>query len=711
MSEISSIYFGNKAVQSIETKNGVLYGGNKFIFEEYNYSGIDGYKIVGSKYKVKDLNQSVDVVIPGEYKHKPVLAIECDDLFNTSGSTIYINSLTMPSSIRVLSGNVFRLGEYTWEGVHFTNFYYDGTLADWNHILFSQRNACPHDLCSNSYYKNDSSSENWNQIDNTSGMVRISWEDDFVNQYAFAFGVFIKDRNDSSRNSIGFELYLSSNQELNVATNAFIEGWCNYITPKTPSTWHGYSFLGDKAFYKSRLIEFITPQNQIVGVTSLPEQIFSDCSKLSLVDLHTSKINYISTNAIGGCSVLRTLKLSDSVQTTSQNTILGNCNLCNEIYDYSFPFTNIYSNSQVYHHAQEEQSIYITYTSVEGVDVHLRYVGDSYVVLEYVDVPLNLVSKLTLPSTFSWNGITCDKLFLQWHYSSDYIFDYTKISKLYVETNYAGIFHKDVDYTSLIKNKPSYWQSAPSVSVYFNGSMRDLLSQYVQEYDYYWSAGNIYFYGLPTYTNNNGNYELVTKYMSIEGTDMFMKNKPYPFYTSNYRNTLFPKYTITNLRIVNNFSSSIGQDRFGGCAITNLYFTGAIEELINYFRGYEYSYGVVQNPMHIDNVYVIDENGETIFDGDNYTQVTEVVIPSTQTYLYGGTSCVMPSNLTKITIPVGVTKFNNGAFYFLGYLPDSQNFSGIYYEGTIAQWNSINKESSYASIHCPVHCTDGNTTL
>jgi hypothetical protein len=72
--------------------------------------------------------------------------------------------------------------------------------------------------------------------------------------------------------------------------------------------------------------------------------------------------------------------------------------LCNEIYVYSANLPNNYYN--VYQHKQEEPSIYINYTSIEGVNVHLRYTGDNTVVLEYLDRTPDNIRKLTLPSEF-----------------------------------------------------------------------------------------------------------------------------------------------------------------------------------------------------------------------------------------------------------------------------------------------------------------------
>ncbi|MBR5098777.1 MAG: leucine-rich repeat domain-containing protein, partial [Spirochaetales bacterium] len=64
------------------------------------------------------------------------------------------------------------------------------------------------------------------------------------------------------------------------------------------------------------------------------------------------------------------------------------------------------------------------------------------------------------------------------------------------------------------------------------------------------------------------------------------------------------------------------------------------------------------------------------------------------------------SNLTNLTIPSSVTTIEDYAFQICIKL------SNITYEGTIEQWNSINKESYWKPILATVvHCADGDVAI
>lgn len=65
------------------------------------------------------------------------------------------------------------------------------------------------------------------------------------------------------------------------------------------------------------------------------------------------------------------------------------------------------------------------------------------------------------------------------------------------------------------------------------------------------------------------------------------------------------------------------------------------------------------------------------------------------------------SNLTSITIPDSVRNIGKQVFYFC------RNLKNIYYIGTKAQWNNINKDSNWHSIipATVVHCSDGDVPI
>lgn len=700
MSEISSIYFGNKAVQSIETKNGVLYGGDKFIYEDYiDSTGTEGYKIVGSKYKRND--KITDIVIPKEYNHKPVLAIEASDLFNNYSRRV---NLTLPSSIKKISGGAFN-------GIlYFDTFYFDGSLEEWGRIDFDGLYDCPHYRCDGmSYFKNPLTNE-WDQIDNSNGMARVEWRYDEVKKYTFYGNIFIKQKRNPvidtwQEYKVGFELYLVNNQAIDIKEHAFDNGWCNKITPANPSTWRGYMSIGDYSFWNSKLLEFITPQNQYTGLSFLPRYAFSS-SLIRIADFHTSNISSIENYSFEGCSELRAIKFSDSVQTTG-SYLCRQSYLCREAYIYSFNSPGIIYNVS-YKHTQEEPSIYFEYISSEGVTVHLRYEGENTVVLEYLDITPSNIKTLTLPSEFTWNGIACDKLKFEYSSLNSVSFPYTKINRVNVEKNFIEFIHTDNDsYTALLSNPPQDY-SSPSYEIYFNGSMREFVSQYYSVRYISYPDYN-YFYGDKIWVKENNEFVRLTEYISVEETDRFV---------SYCESSLAPSRTINKVRIPETFNKPLPLGTFTHSYINNLFCdTNDVSKLLIYFSASPNTwYGRVEDAAinRIEKLYIKDPNGTEVLEGETYSLTTEFIIPSSVTTLTGGT-LVFPFNLTKLTIPVETTKFGGYSFYFLS----RYNSSGltrpyIYYEGTVEQWNAITKLERYkngAPSNFTIHCTDGDTTL
>ena len=111
------------------------------------------------------------------------------------------------------------------------------------------------------------------------------------------------------------------------------------------------------------------------------------------------------------------------------------------------------------------------------------------------------------------------------------------------------------------------------------------------------------------------------------------------------------------------------------------------------------------------------------------SSLTSVTIPDSVTSIesYAFSGC---SGLTSVTIPDSVTSIGSSAFYGCISLtsvtiPDSVTsigsdaFSGcksltsIYYKGTIAEWNAIEKGKNwkYKTPKCVVHCSDGDLTI
>ena len=108
-----------------------------------------------------------------------------------------------------------------------------------------------------------------------------------------------------------------------------------------------------------------------------------------------------------------------------------------------------------------------------------------------------------------------------------------------------------------------------------------------------------------------------------------------------------------------------------------------------------------------------DENGYVIYtDGDEKILVayhgtnTELILPLdiTKIYQYAFYNC---NGLTSVTIPDSVTSIGESAFY------NCTGLTSVSFNGTIAQWNAIEKASSWKSNvrATEVVCKDGTTSL
>ena len=100
MSEISSIYFGNKAVQSIETKNGVLYGGD----DPFEYEAVSGgYAVTGFKQSlVRKRTYPTNISIPESHNNQPVVEIG-----ENAFSNLNLDQIFIPSSIKKVQREAF----------------------------------------------------------------------------------------------------------------------------------------------------------------------------------------------------------------------------------------------------------------------------------------------------------------------------------------------------------------------------------------------------------------------------------------------------------------------------------------------------------------------------------------------------------------------------------------------------------------------------
>lgn len=87
--------------------------------------------------------------------------------------------------------------------------------------------------------------------------------------------------------------------------------------------------------------------------------------------------------------------------------------------------------------------------------------------------------------------------------------------------------------------------------------------------------------------------------------------------------------------------------------------------------------------------------------------ISSIIIGNGVTNIGVSAFASLGDNFTQVTIPNSVTKIGNFAF------EKCASLTSISYTGTIAQWNTISKGSSW-HLNVPatvVHCTDGDAPI
>ncbi len=157
---------------------------------------------------------------------------------------------------------------------------------------------------------------------------------------------------------------------------------------------------------------------------------------------------------------------------------------------------------------------------------------------------------------------------------------------------------------------------------------------------------------------------------------------------------------LTSITMPNSVTS-IGNYAFSSCSSLNIYYDGTIDEWCNITFT-----NLSSNPMFYGKeFYLLDENGNVEYNGNNYKLLTELNIPNTVTSIGDYQFCGL-DNLITVFIPKSVTSIGFDSFNYcrslvsitipnsvtkIGYIFDDTGIilENVYYDGTIEEWCNI----------------------
>ena len=314
MSEISSIYFGNKEVQSIETKNGVLYGG----VDPFEYEAVDGgYAVTGFKQElVRKRKWPKTITIPETYEDLPVVEIGQEAFSHKQ-----LRKVTIPKTIKRLQESCFHECEATiilskdcdFEFIGNCCFYgcYGTEVLKVNGIIQGNLNYF-HDLVSIEGNYSFQGGDNYFSITGDSKLVSINLK----NVERIIGSAF------DSCSSLTSVVIPDSVIEFN-SCNAF--NGCTSLT--TVAIGNNITNIQNSCF--SRCSSLV---NVILGnsITTIEDWAFYQCTSLTNIELPNS-VAEIGIQAFRGCSSLTNVTIGSGI-TKMKELCFGDCPLLNDCY-------------------------------------------------------------------------------------------------------------------------------------------------------------------------------------------------------------------------------------------------------------------------------------------------------------------------------------------------------------------------------------------
>lgn len=729
MSEISSIYFGKKAVQSIETKNGILYGG----VDPFEYEAVDGgYAVTGFKQElVRKRKWPKTITIPETYEDLPVVEIGQEAFSHKQ-----LRKVTIPKTIKRLQESCFHECEATiilskdcdFEFIGNCCFYgcYGTEVLKVNGIIQGNLNYF-YDLVSIEGNYSFQGGYNYFSITGDSKLVSINLK----NVERIIGSAF------DSCSSLTSVVIPDSVIEFN-SWNAF--NGCTSLT--TVVIGNNITNIQNSCF--SRCSSLV---NVILGnsITTIEDWAFYQCTSLTNIELPNS-VAEIGTQAFRGCSSLTNVTIGSGI-TKMKELCFGDCPLLNDCYYNG----TIVDWSRISFKRDDANPMYfISNFYILDENGNIEHNNRHYSLLTNLIIPNEVVSigqyafnNFSLTSVEFGSNVS--------HIGKSAFFSRTIQNFYYNGTiaEWCNIVLENIDSTPA-RNNVNFCILDENGAIEHNNKHYSLLTDLIIP-DEVTRIGDCVFAGVQSLTSviisNNvtsiGTYAflLCTALKTVEipnsvasmGEYVFNgcsslqynsydnanylgnENNPYLWLITNKNRSLTSCQINENCKhifsqafkgcyllasvVIPDGVISIGDRAFSQCdKLTSIIIPDSVVSLEEYcFSSCEALVNVVIGNM-------VSKIPTATF--SNCTSLTNITIPNSVTSI-GLLAFNRNSSLASITIGTGVTTIERQAF------ENCTSLTDITYEGTKAQWKNITLGSNWkrgvpATV---VHCTDGDITL
>ena len=730
MSEISSIYFGNKAVQSIETKNGVLYGGG----DPFEYEEVDGgYAVTGFKQElVRKRKWPKTITIPDTYEDLPVVEIEAYAFSNKQ-----LRKVTIPKTIKRLQEGCFQdcgatinlSKDCEFEFVGNCCFYgcYGTEVLKVNGIIQGNLNYF-YDLVSIEGNYSFQGGYNYFSITGDSKLVSINLKNvERINGSAF-----------DSCSSLTSVVIPDSVIEFN-SWNAF--NGCTSLT--TVVIGNNITTIQQSCFSEcSSLINVILGNN----ITKIDSWAFYQCTSLKNIELPNS-VTEIGQQVFRGCSSLTNVTIGSGI-TKMAELCFGECPLLNDCY---YNGTIVDWNCISFPRNDANPMHYVTNFYILDENGNIEHNNRHYSLLTDLIIPDEVTSIGKYAFCFKNFSLTSIEFGPNVSTIGKFAF-FSRETNFYYNGTIAEWCNTVLEdsYSTPVRNNGNFYILDESGDIEHNNRHYSLLTDLIIP-DEVTSIGNCVFAEVRSLKSvmisNNvtsiGEYAFLycTSLKTIEIPDSVASIGNYAFsscsslqynsydnanYLGNENNPYLWLITNKDRRLtscqINENCKHISSEAFNGCGLLA---SVAIPEGVISIENRAFSMCYKLTSIIIPNSVVSIEEfcfsscqdltnvviGNRVSKIPNCafadcTSLTNITIPNSATSI-GLLAFSRNSSLTSIVIGTGITTIENQA------LENCTSLTDITYGGTKAQWNSItfgNNWKRYVPATV-VHCSDGDINL